>query len=129
MSARQRRLLFSGALIGLLCVAFGAFGAHALRTILDEAARFRFDLGIRYAFIHCLAIIAAALSMPVVANPGRTFLAGLMFTLGTVLFSGSLLLLALTGARPFAMVTPVGGLVLIAGWGLFALSIGSNRNA
>ncbi len=125
----QRTLLAIAAVIGLLSVALGAFAAHALNSVLDDAARSRFDLGIRYAFFHCLAIIGAALAMPLAARPGRMLFAGWMFIAGVILFSGSLLLLALTGVRAFAMLTPLGGLGFMLGWAGFALGIGGKRDA
>lgn len=128
MLTRQRTLLLCAAVIGLLSVALGAFGAHALRTVLDETACFRFDLGIRYALIHCLAILGTALAMPLAARPGQVYFAGWMFVVGVLLFSGSLLLLALTGERMLATLTPLGGLAFLLGWGSFALSIGRNKD-
>lgn len=123
MKQQQRELIFYAAIIGLLAVALGAFGAHALREFLDETRLQRFDLGIRYAYIHCLAIVATALALPLAGRPEKMLLAAWMFMAGVVVFSGSLILLGLTDIRFFAAITPLGGLCLLLGWGFFAYSI------
>lgn len=123
MSPQRADLIFYAAIIGLVTVALGAFGAHALKDILDEAGKHRFDLASRYAFIHALAIMAAALALPLAAKPQRLLLAAWLFIAGIVLFSGSLVILALTGIRFFAVVTPLGGLCFLVGWGFFAFGM------
>ena len=87
-----------GALSALLAVAAGAFGAHALRARLVPDMQTVFETGARYHMYHALALFVA----------------------GTVLFSGSLYLLALTGQRWLGAITPLGGLALIAGWAALA---------
>ena len=127
MKQGQRRILLAGAAVGFFCVALGAFGAHALGDMLNERARFQFDLGIRYAFYHGLALLGAGLALPVAARPRQLSLGAVFFTAGTVLFSGSLLLLAVTRLKLFAMLTPLGGLCLLAGWALFVYSMWAGR--
>lgn len=123
MIDRQRKWVIIASITGFLCVAFGAFAAHALKGILAEAAQQQFELGIRYAFIHAMALIATALSQPFAVRVKRLERAARLFLLGIVLFSGSLLLLAVTGAKLFALFTPLGGLAFLAGWVYFALSM------
>lgn len=123
MKTNQKKWLLIGALLGFLMVLFGAFAAHALKEFLDEAATRRFNLGVRYAAIHALAIMIGATVLPLAERPDRLLMALRSLLLGVVLFSGSLLLLALTGLKGFALFTPLGGLALLAGWGLFALSM------
>ena len=123
MKHGQRRILLVAAAIGFFCVALGAFGAHALGDSLGERARFQFDLGIRYAFYHGLALLGVGLALPLAAQPRLLTLGAIFMGTGTALFSGSLLLLAVTGLKLFAMLTPLGGLCLLAGWGLFVYSM------
>ena len=111
-----------GAVSALLAVAAGAFGAHALRTRPAPDQLAAFETGARYQMYHALALLLVAWAVtrwP--APPVRA--AGWLFVAGTVIFSGSLYTLALTGARAFGAVTPAGGLCLLAGWASLALGI------
>jgi len=97
---------------GALAVLAGAFAAHGLQGHVSLEGLSVFETGARYHMYHALAMALAAL-VPARAA-AATFLAGI------VLFSGSLYLLALTGLPVMALITPVGGLCLVAGWGLLA---------
>jgi len=114
-----RTFVALGAISALLAVAAGAFGAHALRARLSPDMQAVFETGARYHMYHALALLAAAWAFtrwpggPVVA-------AGWLFVIGTVLFSGSLYLLALSGQRWLGAITPLGGLAFIAGWAALA---------
>ena len=105
---------------GLLAVAFGAFGAHALRNRLDTYAMDIFETAVQYQFYHSLALLCVGLLA--LNQPGMVLLksSGWLFVVGIVIFSGSLYLLSLTGLRWLGAVTPVGGLALIAGWACLA---------
>lgn len=110
-----------GALFGLLAVAAGAAGTHALRDALDADALRVFETAARFQMYHALGLLAAGL----LAMRRRTRMvaaAGALFTLGTLLFSGSLYALALTGAGVLGAVAPVGGVCLMAGWGMLAVA-------
>ena len=111
----DRTLAAVGALSGFVSVAAGAFGAHALRARIAPDLLAAFETGARYQMIHALAIVAAAWVSSRAPGPAGP-LAGWLFVAGTVLFSGSLYALALTGARGLGAVTPVGGLAFLAGW-------------
>lgn len=109
------RIFAWGAVSGLIGVAAGAFGAHALRGRLDPALLQVFETGARYHLFHALALLATGLAHH--AAPRRGFVwAGALFALGTVTFSGSLYALALTAVRAWGAVTPFGGLLLLVGW-------------
>lgn len=113
----------SGALLGLLGVALGAFGAHALRTFLTAANRLdTFETAVRYQFYHALALVLVGLLMQSFGtNPATVKLlgwAGNSFLIGTLIFSGSLYLLCFTGITWLGAITPLGGVALIAGWAL-----------
>lgn len=111
----DKPFLLAGALAGFTAVAFGAFGAHALRGRLTPEMLAAFETGVRYQMYHALAILAVGVMMARLG--GWLFaVAGWLFTAGIVLFSGSLYVLALTGVTAFGAVTPVGGLLLLAGW-------------
>lgn len=117
----QRWLTVIGAASGLLSVAAGAFGAHALKARLTPDLLAVFETGARYQMYHALALIAAAWAAT--RWPSRIVAAsGACFIGGTVLFCGSLYLLALTGWRAFGAVTPAGGALFLAGWLLLALA-------
>jgi uncharacterized membrane protein YgdD (TMEM256/DUF423 family) len=104
-----------GALSGLLGVAAGAFGAHALRARLTAEHLAVFETGARYQMYHALALFAVAWA--VTRWPGQLPVwAGWLFVTGTVLFSGSLYALALTGTRWLGAITPLGGVAFLAGW-------------
>lgn len=102
---------------GALGVALGAFGAHGLEGRIDDPHLLEvWETAARYHLVHALALAAVA------AHPRAPARAGWAFVLGIVLFSGSLYLMTLTGARWLGAITPLGGLSFIAGWLLLASS-------
>lgn len=106
-----------GSLFALTGVAAGAFGAHSLKAILDVQMLAVYDTASRYQMYHAFALFLVAWTgyqFPH-ANVGA---AGWCFVGGTVLFSGSLYMVALLGIRWLGAITPVGGVLFIAGWGL-----------
>ena len=113
---------------GFLGVALGAFGAHALKTRLSPDLLAAFETGVRYQMFHVFALVAAAWGWA--RWPGRLFsVAGGLFLAGIVIFSGSLYLLAFTGARWLGAVTPLGGLAFLAGWLCLAWGAGARLKA
>ena len=104
-----------GALLAFLAVALGAFGAHALRGRLDPAMLAVFETGVRYHFLHALALLFVGrhAAEPAHAAARR---AGMLFVAGIAIFSGSLYVLALSGLPAWGAVTPVGGACFLAGW-------------
>ena len=120
--AGDETFFLAGAVSAFIAVLAGAFGAHALRARIPPDALAIFETAARYQMYHALALLASAWAVrrwPASA-PGRW--AGWAFVLGTVLFSGSLYALALTGVRALGLVTPIGGVVLLAGWICLALA-------
>ncbi len=114
-----------GALSAFIAVAAGAFGAHALRTRLSPELLAVFETGARYQMYHALALLGVAWA--VTRWPGPFLIwAGWLFALGTLLFSGSLYALALSGIRWLGAITPLGGVAFLAGWLCLALAV---RNA
>jgi len=120
----ERLFAVVGGVSAFIAVAAGAFGAHALRSRLGPELLAAFETGARYQMYHALALLAVASALTRWPVPAVRA-AGWLFVAGTVLFSGSLYLLALTGVRSFGAVTPLGGLALLAGW--LALVVGAWR--
>lgn len=109
----MRNLLVAGAAFGFLAVALGAFGAHALREHLGPDRLAVYQTGIQYQMYHALALLLLAVLSE--RHPGVR-LSGLLFSLGILLFSGSLYALSITERNLFGVVTPFGGLCFLAGW-------------
>lgn len=114
MSA-DRLLAALGGVSALMAVALGAFGAHALRARLTPDLLAVFETGARYQMYHALAILAAGFAYGRWAT-SQSLWAGWLFVAGTLVFSGSLYVLALTGVRWWGAVTPLGGLCFLLGW-------------
>ncbi len=110
------RLFFTiGSLSGALGVALGAFAAHALRARLGPDLLVTFETGVRYQMYHALALLAVGWAYT--RWPGAVIAtSGWLFVVGTILFSGSLYALSLTGTRWLGVITPLGGVAFLAGW-------------
>jgi uncharacterized membrane protein YgdD (TMEM256/DUF423 family) len=116
-----RTFWWLGCVFGLVAVAAGAFGAHALRARLSAELLAVFETAARYQMVHALALLAVAL-VAARAPSAAASAAGWLFAVGIVLFSGSLYALALTGIRVLGAVTPLGGVCFLAGWVALALA-------
>lgn len=116
-----RVLLLLAALFGFTGVGLGAFAAHGLKGQLSAEYLEVFQTGVHYQMLHALALLALAGLWQRLG--GRLLVAaGLCFCAGILLFSGSLYALTLTGIRALGMITPVGGLTLLAGWWCLGLA-------
>ncbi|MCL6216703.1 DUF423 domain-containing protein [Zunongwangia pacifica] len=114
-----RKFLVTGGIFGLLAVILGAFGAHGLKNVLDAETLTSFETGVRYQMYHALLLIGLANFTKLQNNLLFWF-----FTIGTIFFSGSIYLLSLDelaglDLSSIALVTPLGGALLIVGWTLF----------
>lgn len=107
----------AGAILMALAVGLGAFGAHGLKGLLDERQMSVYEKAVFYHFVHALGLlIVSFLPKTGTFSPFATsWVCGLLLA-GIVLFSGSLYLLAVTGARGFGAITPIGGVCFIAAW-------------
>jgi uncharacterized membrane protein YgdD (TMEM256/DUF423 family) len=112
-----KTLLILAGVYGFVGVGLGAFGAHALRARLPEERLANLELAVRYVFFHIPALLAVAWLHTLIGGELFEEIAGWSFALGVLVFSGSLVLLALTGERRWGAVTPVGGVLLLVGWG------------
>jgi uncharacterized membrane protein YgdD (TMEM256/DUF423 family) len=107
--------------LGALSVILGAFAAHILRELLTSSELQTFETGVRYQFYHTLALLFCAFATTT-HNPRKVRLAVIFFLCGIIFFSGSLYLLSLKtilglhNIRWIGPVTPIGGLMFIAGW-------------
>ena len=111
---RQNRILIVAGISGFIAVAVGAFGAHALKGILTVNGRLdTFELAVRYQFYHTFALLAAGILIEKFPTLYTTFI---FFTVGIIIFCGSLYILSLTNQTWWGAVTPIGGSAFIAGW-------------
>ncbi|WKZ58530.1 MAG: DUF423 domain-containing protein [Cyclobacteriaceae bacterium] len=118
-----KNTLITGALMGLLGVALGAFGAHALKPMLIETGRLdTFELAVRYQFYHAGALLVAGILQHLFSSTLYQW-AATLFLSGILLFSGSLYVLCFTGISAVAMVTPFGGVLLMGGWLVMVIAI------
>ncbi len=119
-----RFFLVSGSLLCGIGVAAGSFGAHGLRAILDATGRAdNWETAVRYCLYHGLAIlmIGVAAALPQAAHArGLLHAAGWCFLLGSLIFSGCLAALALSGVKILGAIVPIGGMLFLIGWALMA---------
>ena len=124
--ALERFFALAGAISALVAVAAGAFGAHALRDRLAPDLLAVFETAARYQMYHALALLGASWAVGRWSMPQAGW-AGWLFLAGTVIFTGSLYLLSLTGARWLGAITPLGGLAFLLGWACLAWAIAATR--
>lgn len=111
----EKLIFIAGAISAFIGVAAGAFGAHALKSRIAPDLLAVFEVGVRYQMYHAFALIVTAWVLG--RWPGSAAsAAGMLFIVGTLLFSGSLYLLSLTGIRWLGAITPLGGLAWLAAW-------------
>lgn len=129
----SKTFLRIGSLMALAAVALGAFGSHGLKAAVGPDQLHTFEIGVRYQFYHALGLLAVGLLLSAGRQSGRLAWAGWLFTLGILLFSGSLYLLAVRELYQFQAswlgpITPIGGTLFIIGWALFFLSTFSPKS-
>jgi uncharacterized membrane protein YgdD (TMEM256/DUF423 family) len=118
-----RFALVAGALLGGIAVAAGAFGAHGLKEILAASSQTEnWETACRYAIYHALALLATGLfaRLPAPPSPAVTGAASACFSVGTLVFSGCLAALALSGIKILGAIVPIGGVLMLVGWTLLA---------
>ena len=106
-----------GSLFAFLSVAAGAFGAHALKSILDPNMLMVYETAAKYQMYHAFALFVVTWQMTRLPA-SRVSLAGWLFCLGIILFSGSLYIVAVFGLKGFGAVTPLGGVAFLTGWAI-----------
>ena len=117
----HRKLIATGAFLGAIAVALGAFGAHGLKKIVPAETVQTFQTGVQYQLYHALALLLTGLLYES-CYPKYTRIAGILFITGIILFSGSLYVLTAGKAAETTfldkagIITPLGGVAFIAGW-------------
>ncbi|GHE21029.1 DUF423 domain-containing protein [Halomonas urumqiensis] len=119
---QDRGWWLTAAMSGALVVIAGAFGAHALEGQLAPRLAAAFETGVRYQAWHTLALLAVLAWRASTPLPWQRLAMGLWVT-GTLLFTGSLIALALSGIGALGMITPLGGVLMIAGWLALAVCV------
>ncbi|MFC7681042.1 DUF423 domain-containing protein [Paenibacillus sp. GCM10028914] len=112
----QKTFMAWGAVIMALSVAIGAFGAHMLEDRIGVDAMAVYETGVQYHMIHGIAIIITGLAAGLFGESRKLFWAGVLFIAGTIIFSGSLYVLSISGVKWLGAITPIGGVSFIAGW-------------
>lgn len=110
--------IITGALHGLLAVALGAFGAHALKEVLDDYGTGIWETAVQYQMFHAgaLLVIGILMSAKIFGEVKQLKIAMICFNLGILFFSGSLYVLALSGIGVLGAITPIGGVLFITSW-------------
>ena len=121
-----KRFLMIGALLAMFSVIFGAFGAHLLKNTLSAARFETFSTAVDYQFWQALGLMVVGIA-GVKLNSKIWRLAGYSLLAGTLIFSGSLYLLIATDTGWLGAITPIGGILMIIGWALFAWSLRTLR--
>jgi uncharacterized membrane protein YgdD (TMEM256/DUF423 family) len=114
--------LVIGSVMGFMSVAGGAFGAHALKARVSTEMLDVYTTGTRYLMLHATALLVVGLVADRASGTSLST-AGWAFTVGTLIFTGSLWLLAGTGTRWLGAITPIGGLTLLVGWAALGLAV------
>ncbi len=119
MNNLNKKILITATLLAAITIAIGAFGAHGLKKIVDEASVRSFETGVRYQMYHVIALVIIGFGGGISENTKKWVFR--FFVLGLLLFSGSIYLLTLKEFLPFGVgflgpVTPIGGLMFIIGW-------------
>ena len=117
----------AGALLGFIGVAAGSFGAHGLKALFEANGQtVNWETAVRYCLFHAVAVLAIcglATSSPAGSTPGLLTAAAGCFVVGVLVFSGFLGVLALTGLRWLGAIVPIGGVLLLVGWGFLTAAI------
>ncbi|RYJ53547.1 DUF423 domain-containing protein [Flavobacterium petrolei] len=127
----DKKILSTGAILGMIAIILGAFGAHALKKVLSIEQLSTFETGVRYQMYHALFLLFLGLLKDVPQKTKKTIYFLVLF--GVILFSGSIYLLATNDLTSFdfkiiGFVTPIGGLLLILGWGVLLLNIMNKKS-
>ncbi|MBY9080417.1 DUF423 domain-containing protein [Paenibacillus sp. HN-1] len=125
----QRMFTAWGALLAMLSVAIGAFGAHILKSTLSESSMAVFETGVQYHMMHALGVLIVGLAAGHWGESRRLRWTGGLLIAGIVLFSGSLYALSISGIKVLGAITPIGGVCFIVGWLLFAIEAFSRRKS
>lgn len=124
----NRTFVSLGGALAFLAVAFGAFGAHALRERIGPESLQIWHTGVEYQMAHALALILIGVLSAHVPDP-RVKTSGWLLYFGVLIFSGSLYILAVSGIRWLGAITPLGGACFLAGWALLVWTVAKAKPA
>ena len=127
----NKKILTTAAVFGVLAIILGAFGAHALKKVLTVEQLTTFETGVKYQMYHALFLLFLG-SNTIIKESSKKLIFNLILT-GILLFSGSIYFLATTtitqiNFKPIGILTPIGGIFLIAGWALFCVKLLKNNS-
>tara|TARA_B100001750_G_scaffold225946_1_gene218218 strand:- start:62 stop:457 length:396 start_codon:yes stop_codon:yes gene_type:complete len=125
MNHNARVFLVLGAINSILAIILGAFGSHILEMTLTDKMLSTFQVGVNYQLYHSLALILTGLTVQKICD-SLIFISGWLFFIGIFMFSGSLYLISLTGITAIGVITPIGGILWILAWALFAIAVLKN---
>lgn len=122
----DKRILSTGAVFGFIAIVLGAFGAHALKEVLDANQLASFETGVKYQMYHALFLLFLGNSNMVSEKAKKNIY--FLILSGVILFSGSIYLLATKNISNIdfsiiGIITPIGGLLMIIGWIILFLNI------
>lgn len=122
--------IIAGAINAFLAVAFGAFGAHALKEKLSERYLAIWETAVQYQMYHAigLIVIGILMSTSIIGNVSQLSWAGYLMLAGIVIFSGSLYVLSLSGIGVLGAITPIGGVAFLAAWVLVIIAVVKHMN-
>lgn len=119
----QKLVLILAANLGCLGIILGAFGGHVVKDKLCPDMAAVYEVGVRYQMYHALALLAIGLAIGQLGDSSLLGTSAWLIFGGTLLFSVSLYVLALTGIKILGMITPIGGVLMILGWAAFGLGV------
>ena len=127
----DKKLIIVAAILGMIAIVLGAFGAHALKNVLTVEQLNTFETGVKYQMYHALFLMFVANSQMITQKIKKTIL--ILVSLGVLFFSGSIYLLATNNLTTFdfkiiGFITPIGGLLLIGAW-FFVIVNFSNKKS
>ena len=126
MNDTTKKFIQIGAFMMALSVGLGAFGAHGLKQTLEPAMMAVYNTAVEYQFYHALGLFVVAFVAHLKASK-KVALSGYFMIAGTVIFSGSLYIMTVTGMKWVGIITPIGGTGFIIAWLILAASLNDNE--
>jgi uncharacterized membrane protein YgdD (TMEM256/DUF423 family) len=119
----QRKWMMMGAVLTMLSVAIGAFGAHMLKESIGADAIAVYETGVQYHMIHAIGLLIIGLTAGQLGPSTKLKWAARLLFIGIIIFSGSLYVLSISGIKILGAITPIGGVAFIVGWLLLAIDV------
>jgi uncharacterized membrane protein YgdD (TMEM256/DUF423 family) len=119
----QRKWMMLGAVLTMLSVAIGAFGAHMLKGKIGADAIAVYETGVQYHMIHAIGLLIIGLTAGQLGPSTKLKWAARLLFIGIIIFSGSLYVLSISGIKILGAITPIGGVAFIVGWLLLAIDV------